>query len=293
MNSWKDWKIEKIEFGDKDFPKHLKNVSPRIKQLYFRGTWDRDIFDNCVAVVGSRKISRYGTETIEKVIPELVMNKMTIVSGFMYGVDSIAHWECIKNGGRTIAVLGGGLDYLYPKNNNDLYEQILSSGGLVISEYESKIIPALWTFPQRNRIVAGLSYRGIFIVEAGLKSGSLITADWARKMKRKCFALPGQINCRNSEGTNWLIKSKNAEMFLKTSDITKVDEENYFQESLFVNLNENQKKITELLKIEELTSDEICRKLNISIVDLGAEISILTMNGIVEDSSGKIFLKHK
>lgn len=293
MNSWKDWKIEKIEFGDKDFPKNLKNVSPKIKQLYFRGTWDKDIFDNCVAVVGSRKISRYGTETIEKVIPELVMNKITIVSGFMYGADSIAHWECIKNGGRTIAVLGGGLDYLYPKNNNDLYKQILASEGLVISEYESKIIPALWTFPQRNRIVAGLSQRGIFIIEAGLKSGSLITADWARKMKRKCFSLPGQINSRNSEGTNWLIKNRYAEMFIKTSDITKVEKENYFQESLFVNLNENQKKITDLLRIEELTSDEICRKLNISIVDLGVEISLLTMNGIIEDSSGKIFLKHK
>lgn len=290
MNNWKNWKIEKIGFDDEDFPQVLKNVNPKIKQLYFRGKWDEDIFKKSLAIVGSRKISRYGTEIIKKIVPDLVLNKISIVSGFMFGADCEAHWECIRNGGRTIAVLGGGLNYLYPRNNDNLYDEILESGGLVISEYEKDFVPALWTFPQRNRIVAGLANLGVLIVEAGLKSGSMITAQWAKKMKRKIWALPGAINSKNSEGTNWLIKNKEAEMFLSSDDIT-LKETRVIQENMFTNYNQLQTKIIGLLRIEELTSDEICRKLGISIADLGVEISILALNGVVEETSGKIYLK--
>jgi DNA processing protein len=194
-----DWPIWKIGRNEVDFPKSLLEVKPAINQLYIRGIWRDDIFDNCAAIVGSRRMTRYGRQVCESVVVKLVSTKKVIVSGFMYGIDTQAHQKTLEFGGITMAVLGGGLNWIYPEENIDLYLQILNSGGLILSEFEPEYKPSLWTFPQRNRIVAGLADE-VFVVEAGFKSGSLITANLAYKMGKKVWAVPGMIDSPTSQG---------------------------------------------------------------------------------------------
>jgi len=176
-----------------------------------------DIFNNCLGVVGSRKLTHYGEQAIERIVGELAMSSITIVSGFMYGGDALAHQTAIRVGGRTIAVMPCGIDRISPEDQKELYNDILENQGMIISEYEGEMAPALWTYPRRNRIVAGLS-QAILVIEAGEKSGSLITANLAKKFKRKIFAVPGPITSSVSVGTNRLIKD-GAEMVTDAKDI--------------------------------------------------------------------------
>ena len=178
-----------------------------------------EIFENSLAVVGSRDMSLYGKEVIAKFVPDLVSNKITIISGFMYGVDVESHQKCLECGGKTVAVLGCGLNVLTSKENDSLYTKILENGGLVISEYEANLKPTRWSFPQRNRIVAGLSTLGVLVVEAKLKSGSLITAKIGQKQGKKVYVIPGQITSETSEGTNYLIKNNLGKMVTSAADI--------------------------------------------------------------------------
>jgi len=207
--------------------------------------------------------------------------------------DSLAHERCIKYGGKTVAVLGNGLDVIYPERNKDLYWQILESGGAILSEYEANFKPTLWTFPQRNRIVAGLSSMGVLVIEAGLKSGSLITARLAMEQRKSVFAVPGPVNSSVSIGCNDLIKSGMAKMVTDISDLTKGKKniENK-QMDLFDELDEQEKMIVDSLSNEELTIDEIFRKTNICLEDLNSLLSILEMKDIVEESLGKYYLKN-
>lgn len=289
MNEWRKWKIEEIEKDDADFPKNLKAIKSCPEKIYFRGKWNKDVFNKTISVVGSRRMTKYGRDILEKFIPELVTQKITIISGFMYGVDTKAHQICVDYKGRTIAVLGGGLDYLAPPENDKLYTEILENNGLIVSEYESDFKPTLWSFPQRNRIVSALSTIGILIIEASLKSGSLITAKIGRQQGKEVMAIPGPINFSVSEGTNWLIKSNLAKMITQIEDITKNKKIDSIQESLF-DLNSNELKIINFLKNEELTIDELSCVMEISINELSSALSILTLKNIIEEEAGKLYL---
>ena len=143
MKDWREWEIKTIKFEDENFPEGLKIIKNRPRRLYYRGEWDSGLFDRSLAVVGSRRITRYGREVLERFIPDLVAQKITIISGFMYGADSLAHQLTVENGGKTVAVLGGGLEVLTPSENDRLYTQIVNTGGLVISEYEADFKPTL------------------------------------------------------------------------------------------------------------------------------------------------------
>lgn len=248
------------------------------------------MFDKSIAIVGSRRMSRYGREVVEKFVGQLVMAKVTIISGFMYGIDSEAHRQCLEMGGKTVAILGGGLDCTVPADGGELYQRILESGGLVISEYEANFQPTLWTFPQRNRIVAGLSSMGVLVVEAGLKSGSLITARLARQQGKKVWAIPGMINSSTSEGTNYLIKNNLALMTTDPGDVvetkTKIVQENMFDSGL-VGL---ELELVRRLQSEASTIDELCRVTGKSVGEVSVAISTLTMKGLVEEEAGKIYL---
>ena len=195
-----------ITIDDKRYPKLLKKIGNSApKQLYYKGNWDESIFKNCLAVVGSRRMTTYGKQVVEKITGEAAAAGLTIVSGFMYGVDAQAHRTALRFGGRTIAVMPCGINLIHPEYQQDLYTEILNNHGLIISEYEGNMQPANWTYPRRNRIVAGLSWATL-VVEAGEKSGSLITANWAKKFKRKLFVVPGPITSENSKGIMQLIK---------------------------------------------------------------------------------------
>ena len=209
-----------VVIKDKKYPKLLKNIGKEApKQLFYKGEWDEDLFENCLAVVGSRHLTSYGRRVTEQIVTEIASAGITIVSGFMYGGDEAAHKAAVKAGGRTIAVMPCGIDRIHPEFQEELYYQILENKGLILSEFEGNFPPEKWTYPKRNIIVAGLS-EAILIVEAGLKSGTLITASFAKKFKRKIFCVPGPIYSEVSKGSNHLIK-EGAILVTEARDILK------------------------------------------------------------------------
>jgi len=298
MNDWKKWEIKTVEITDKEYPESLKKIKRPPKKLYYRGNWNADIFEKSIAVVGSRRVTRYGKGVIDKFIPDLVAENITIISGFMYGVDSISHLKCLEFGGKTVAVLGSGLDVLYPRENEKLYNQILKQDGLMISEYEKDFRAALWTFPQRNRIVAGLSSLGVLIIEAGIKSGSLITARLAKEQKKKVFAVCGQIDSKVSEGTNWLIKTGQAKMVTDVEDILMTQPSHKAmarqrkgkQMDMWAGLDKNEREVVDLLVNEGLDIDEISRKLSKNVAELSVTTSMMQMKNLIEEEGGKFYL---
>lgn len=198
--------IEEISIKNNEYPNQLKNIYDPPAKLYVLG--NRSILNQKnFAIVGSRKATEYGKKVAMQISKELSGNSLNIVSGLAIGIDSYAHLGClqVKDAGKTIAVLGSGLDVIYPKENRKLAEQIINSGGCIISEYPigSKIEKN--NFPQRNRIISGLS-EGILVVEASKKSGALITAEFGIEQGKEVFAVPGDINREQSEGCNLLIK---------------------------------------------------------------------------------------
>lgn len=195
--------IRKITPNDADYPKNLRNIHKPPKQLYVNGTL-LETDEIAVALVGSRRASLYGIETSEQLGYELALRGVTVVSGMARGIDTAAHRGALKARGRTIAVMGSGHGHIYPFENKKLYAEIAKSGA-VITEFENDIGPLPYNFPQRNRIISGLSL-GIVVVEAAKDSGALITADLAAEQGREVFALPGKISSATSSGTNALIK---------------------------------------------------------------------------------------
>ncbi len=197
--------FQTISFDNDLYPGLLLGVKDFPKELYIKGNLCHDSFQLCLGVVGSRRMTSYGLSVTEELVAGLVSYGITIVSGFMYGVDITAHTSAMKHGGKTIAVMPCGINLIYPTRHWRYYEELLSSGGLVVSEYLDDISPRKWMFLDRNRIVAGISL-GVLVVEAMENSGSLITANFAREFGRKQFAVPGSIFSPTSYGANVLIK---------------------------------------------------------------------------------------
>ena len=194
--------IKVITFVDDLYPANLLSIYDNPPLLYVLGSLDKD--DINLAVVGSRRASTYGKYTTERLSRELAQKGITIVSGMARGIDTCSHRGALSGGGRTIAVLGSGLDIVYPPENKKLFIEICQNGA-VVSEYPPGTKPLSYHFPARNRIISGMSY-GVLVVEAGEKSGSLITARLALEQGREVFAIPGTIDSPSSRGTNSLIK---------------------------------------------------------------------------------------
>lgn len=298
MREWKKWEIKKL--SENRWPPGIRRVKPAVKQLYFRGEWDKKIFTKAVAVVGSRRMTKYGEVMTEKLVSGLVGAGYTIVSGFMYGVDTMAHRVCLENKGKTVAVLGSGLDCLTPAENDGLYTQILENGGVVMSEFEANQEARLWTFPYRNRIVTGLS-RAVMVVEAGEKSGSLVTAKWAFKQGKKVMAVPGPATSGLATGTNWLIRNG----AVLVSSVNEVMEELGARHSpgkkgqgfgfdgirhQEIDMSLGERQVVELLKNEMMDADEIARKLKKNITEILVTLSNLGLKGVVEESGGKFMI---
>lgn len=270
-----------VDIKNKKYPKALKEIKNPPKRLYYRGNWDEDIFENCLAVVGSRRMTSYGRRIAEKMVRDIASSGVTIVSGFMYGIDATSHRASLDGGGRTIAVMPCGVNIVHPEYQGELYDDILKNKGLIISEFEKDFPPDTWTYPKRNRIVAGLS-KSTFVVEAALKSGSLITAGFAKKYKRRIFALPGPTSSKVSEGTNQLIKNGAsivtcAQDILDFYDIKKSDSNNLnFQKAEGL-----EKKILEILKREPMEIDALSRMFEIPSSKIGTILSLMTMKGLI------------
>lgn len=288
--------IEKglVSLKDDKYPNLLKELKAAPKELYYKGQWSPELFENCLAVVGTRRPTSYGRKITKQVVEMIASAGITIVSGFMYGIDAEAHEAALRTGGRTIAVMACGIDSICPEHQSDLYDRILNSGGLVISEYEGKHPAANWTFPQRNRIVAGLS-KATLVVEAGEKSGSLITANIAKKLGRKIFVVPHQLTNPGSRGVMALYKS-GAQFLSSSRDIldfynipfvagtVPAAEAGYDEDGV-------RGRIFEVISHEPTEADELARKLGIEVSKLNSELSLMEIEGLIYEEEGKYHVK--
>jgi len=281
--------IKTITIFDESYPENLKGISDAPYVLYVKGTLEkRDV--RAVGVVGSRKMSSYGKDTCEILVRDLVHSGLTIVSGFARGIDTTAHTIALHNGGRTIAVMAGGLDQIYPPENMHMVKQVIEHGAFV-SEYPLgyPYLPA--SFPHRNRIISGLS-KGVLIVEGQKKSGTIWTATHATNQNRTVFAIPGPITSFSSELPNALIKD-GAIMVLSSEDITSelgVDASPILQDTLFPD-DPIELEIVECLKLEPLHLDELARISSISISEISGKLTVMELKGIVKHLGGGIYKK--
>lgn len=195
-------KIEEISINSKEYPPNFKNIYDSPKKIYLIGNKDL-LYQKGIAIVGARDATQYGKKIAYNLAKELSEQNIVIISGLAIGIDSYAHKGSLEKG--TIAVLGSGIDNIYPKENLELAREIIKNKGCIISEYPLGTKPERLHFPQRNRIISGLSY-GVVVIEASKKSGALITAEFALEQGKEVFAVPGDINKKQSEGTNQLIK---------------------------------------------------------------------------------------
>jgi DNA processing protein len=200
------------------YPSSLREIYDPPIVLYVKGAWSECLDQPCIGVVGSRRCSTYGQNSASMLARDLAQRGVTIVSGLARGIDAAAHRGALEAGGRTVAVLGTGLDEIYPRDHAKLAAEILAQGGALVTQFPLKTPPVSENFPYRNRIISGLSL-GIVVVEAAENSGSLITARLAMEQNREVFAVPGNITSRNSFGTNYLIKGAGAKLVQQWQDV--------------------------------------------------------------------------
>lgn len=269
------------------WPKRLVDVRPKIKDLFYKGEIGLLADESPkLAVVGSRRMTDYGLAVVERWIPILVNRGVTIVSGFMYGVDQAAHRVCLENGGKTIAVLGWGIERQVCSEDVILYQKILEKNGLIVSEYGGETESSVWRFPQRNRIVVGIA-DAVLVVEAAERSGSLITANWALKMEKKLLAVPGAVFSAVSKGTNRLIADDKAETVVCAEDVLD-------KLGLKVGLKTDERKMPRDPLLFALgggprSADELARVLQMSVPKLLEKILQMELEGLVEEKNGKYF----
>lgn len=287
-------KIKYISINDDSYPFILKNIYLPPPVLYYYGCIEDVSFESSVAIVGSRSASYYGLKMSEKIASELASLGITIVSGMARGVDSSAHIGTLKGGGKTVAVLGNGIDVIYPKENGNLYKEIIENG-LVLSEYPPGVQPMPYNFPRRNRIISGLSM-GIVVVEAAAKSGSLITARYALEQGREVYALPGNVNNKNSTGTNLLIRD-GAKLITSCKDIlddvfpmfsSKKEKSEPLDEA---NLTKEEKEMIKYIKMGYWDADKLCQKLNLPIHEIQNTLTMLEIKGRIAIYKGNYFIK--
>jgi len=271
------------------YPALLQEIPDAPKQLYYKGGWDEKLFEDCLAVVGTRRMTSYGRRVTEQIVGEIAAAGVIIVSGFMYGVDATAHKAALAANGKTIAVMPCGIERIHPEHQEDLYEELVQTG-LVVSEWEADIPPARWMYPARNRIVAGLS-KATLVVEAGAPSGSLITANLTLQYERKLFAVPGPITSLVSKGTIQLLK-EGAGLVSSAKDVL----EFYHMTSSSTKPVVKQKmagiegKILEQLLGEPLGIDVLARNLEMPAAQIGTTLSMMQLNGFIEEDSGKYYV---
>lgn len=210
-------RISALTLDSPKYPRLLKEIPDPPEKLYVRGHGDKINLEKTIAVVGARQNTSYGKEVTKRLVTDLVKKDFTIISGLATGIDTVAHWAAIHAGGKTIAVLGCGIDIIAPPGNTDLYWEIINGHGAVVSEIPLGVRPGKIRFVTRNRIISGLSL-GVVVIEGGEHSGTLITAKYAAEQGRDVFAVPGPVTSKMSRAASILLKS-GAKLVESASDI--------------------------------------------------------------------------
>jgi DNA processing protein len=288
----KNLNAEIITVWDDSYPKILKNIYDPPLILQVRGKL-LEADDYSIAMVGTRMPTNYGKVQAERIAASLAEQSITVVSGMARGIDSISHSAALKHGGRTIAVIGSGLDVIYPPENTKLFNKI-SESGAVISEFSLGTKPDAVNFPKRNRIISGLSL-GCIIVETGVTGGAMQTARFALDQNREVFAVPGNVGVKQAEGTNQLIQRGEAELITSADDVL-LELELKLKPVLGKNiprqqeeLNLFEEKILNALNSEALLIDNIATATNLSTSDCLVHLLSLEFKGLVKQLPGKMF----
>lgn len=313
FNSWKiikeelelihKYNVNIITYQDELYPQKLLNIYDLPPYVYVMGNLKKD--DINIAIVGSRAASTYGKYTTEKISRELALKGLTVVSGMARGIDSAAHRGAITAHGRTVAVLGSGLDVIYPPENKKLFQEITQNGA-VISEFPLGTPPRSSNFPARNRIISGMSY-GVVIVEAGEKSGSLITARLASEQGREVFAVPGGIDSAGSRGTNKLIK-QGAKLIENIDDILEeilpqMENAPVLRQGASNTetletcdkrcecINDIEQKIMDAISNQRVHIDDLMASTRMTSGDMLSTLTVMELKGMIQQHPGKFFSK--
>ena len=273
---------------DDIYPQCLKEISNPPLKLYYKGNLDLLKDERLIAVVGTRNPSSYGKLCCEYMVKKMSCANITIVSGFAKGIDSIAHKTSLLTDGKTIAVIASGLDIVYPASNLSLYREI-EEKGLILSEYEAGVKPFKFNFPQRNRIIAGLS-KGTIVVESKDRGGSLITADLALEFNRDVYAVPGDVFSEYSKGCNNLIRDSKAKSLSNINEL--LDDYSWKIEEKNIN---NKYTQNQLLILNSLSSeknlDNILMETKIEQTEILAELMTLEIMGAIKSIAGGRYKK--
>lgn len=281
--------IRKIGEGDREFPDYLRTIPLRPKEIYVRGLLDLKL--PAVAIVGTRVPTDYGKQAAHDIAANLARAGVCIVSGLANGIDSIANAAAVENNSPTIAVLGTGLDdkVFYPKQNLTLAHKIIESGGCLVSEYPQGFSATNYSFPQRNRLIAGLSL-AVIVVEAKEKSGSLITADWGFKQHKLVFAVPGSIYSANSRGCHWLLKN-GALVCESASDILDALGLTPAAKKITANVSPDEQKILDALAGGALDVDRIIKISGLKTKTVASLLPVLEIKELIHNlGNGKYSL---
>jgi DNA processing protein len=291
---------------DGSYPAMLREIADPPITLYVRGEWEASLTQPCVGVIGSRLCSTYGTNAAEMLARDLASRGICIISGLARGIDTAAHRGAMRGGGKTVAVLGTGIDGAYPKENMRVIKEILASGGAVVSQFPLGTPPLKDNFPYRNRIISGLSM-GVLIVEASERSGSLITAQLAMEQNREVMAVPGNITSANSYGTNYLIKS-GAKLVQQWQDVVaelptdiaasilppRIDDDtaNGREDLAPAELSSNERRIWSLLSSDEpVHIDVLLQASGMSFGDLNTALVALDIRDLIRVLPGKNYAR--
>lgn len=276
--------LKLITCTDSNYPKKLLEIEDYPKEIYVIGN-EKLLEKDSIGIVGSRESTGYGEKCARNFAREISKENICIVSGMAIGIDTAAHEGAIREKGSTIAVLGCGFNNIYPKENIDLFNDILKKGGCVISEYSPNTKADLSKFPKRNRIISGLS-KGILVVEAKHRSGSLITAKYAKKQDKKIFCIPGNIDEKTSVGTNILIQN-GAKLVIKAQDIlneikNKIEEKEIEKEYI---------EIYNCLTYMPTNINIIAKKCNLEISKLTQNLLMMELKGYVKSMPGNEYVR--
>jgi DNA processing protein len=278
--------IHILTWEDEAYPQRLKEIDQPPPVLYIRGEYlPDDLF--AVAIVGTRRVTPYGRQITEELSSFLAANGITVISGLARGVDAIAHQTALKAGGRTIGVLGSGVDKIYPPEHRALAEKMMGSGA-IISDYVPGTPPDATNFPPRNRIISGLSL-AVVVIEAGETSGALITAEFAAEQGREIFAVPGSILAPQSKGTNKLIQNGALSLLsvndlMQALDLTRMGEHKAARK--MIPADETEARLLTVLGAEPLHVDEIRNQTELPIEKVSATLALMELKGMVRQVGG-------
>ena len=284
--------VRAFTWHDDDYPAQLKEIYDLPPLIYVKGNLTPDD-ERSVAVVGTRNPSHYGRQVAEQLVYDIASAGVTIVSGLARGVDGIAHRIALDAGQRTIAVLGSGVDIIYPREHTSLSERIAENGAL-ISELALGTRPDARNFPRRNRIMSGMTL-GTLVIEAGARSGALITARQALEENREVFAVPGSIFSPNSEGTNRLIRESAAKLVTACEDV--LEELNLSAVAQQIEMaalfpeDENEAELLRYITFDPVHVDDVCRSSGRSAPDVSSTLAMMELKGLVRQVGGMNYVR--